>query len=344
LKFGVSLAGFYDTPNYFQESIKVAKQIESLGFDSVWTGDSQMLHRDAYCDLALWAANTNRIRLGPCVSNPYTRHPSVTASAILSIDEISDGRAILGIGVGDSSVRRIGVERRPVAELEQSVGIIRELCNGKSVNFEGQPLKIRWGRPRHIPIYLAATGPKTLQLAGRIADGVIMHTGTTQEGIKLAFDNIEKGAKAEKREFQKIDLVQFLFTSINQNREQAIKEAKPFVTWYLVTTPDHPLVKSEKLDPETVKRITEFRANYYQYDESASHHSASWEESSREAAFVPDDLVEKYTIAGTPEDFVRKLKKLEESGIKSVIFRPPYTDNFEDTLQLLGQVSRELRD
>ncbi|MFI5421168.1 MAG: LLM class flavin-dependent oxidoreductase, partial [Nitrososphaerales archaeon] len=121
MKFGISLMGVYDTPNYLSDTLRFVKFIEEKGFDQVWVGDSQLIHRDAYTDLARWSLNTSKIKLGPLVTNPVTRHPSVTASAICSIDEISNGRALLAIGTGETAVRRVGIKTRPVAELESAV-------------------------------------------------------------------------------------------------------------------------------------------------------------------------------------------------------------------------------
>ncbi|HZW56849.1 MAG TPA: LLM class flavin-dependent oxidoreductase [Nitrososphaerales archaeon] len=344
MRFGISLAGMYDTPNYIEEALGYVQLLEMLGFDSVWTGDSQMLHRDAYCDLTLWSSRTERIHLGPCVTNPYTRHPSVTASAILTIDELSKGRALLGIGAGDSSVRRIGLQPRPISQLEETVKIVRELCEGRSVNFHGQQLKIRWGKPRKIPIYIAASGPKSLQTAGRVGDGAILHVGPSDDGIKFAVDHVREGvASAQRSNREKIDLAQFIFSSIDRSREKAIEDAKPFVTWYLVNIPEHPIIRAEKLAPDVSERIARYRKEYYQYDEDSSHHAPTWSSSVRESSFIPDELVEKYTVAGSPEDFVARLRHIESLGIDHVIFRPPYTEKFEESLELLGEVVQKFR-
>ena len=348
LKFGVSLAGIYDSSNYTTETLAIVKLIEELGFDSVWTGDSQMLHRDAYCDLTLWSINTSRIKLGPCVTNPFTRHPSVTASAILSIDELSHGRALLGIGAGDSSVRRIGLQPRPIAQLEEAVRTVRDLCEGRKVTFHGEYLKIRWGSPKRIPIYVAASGPKSLETAGKVGDGVIMHAGPSEEGVEFAKDRVLKGAKSEGRSLQQEDFTfcQFLFSTIDEkDRARAIRAAKPFVTWYLVNLPEHPMIKNEVLPEDVAKKIFDYRKNYYKYDEDSSHHSSVWESSVKESEFIPDNLVEKYAIAGTPEGYALKLKELESLGVTKVIFRSPYTDveEFQKTLRLLAEAMKKFQ-
>jgi 5,10-methylenetetrahydromethanopterin reductase len=343
MKFGISLAGLYDLPNYPKESVRLAQLIESLGFDSVWTGDSQMLHRDAYCELALWASKTKKIKLGPCVTNPYTRHASVTASAIMTINEISHGRALLGMGLGDSSVRRIGLRPRALVELKESVSIVRDLTRGKPVNFEGQLLRIRWGKPRKIPIFIAASGPKSLELAGEIGDGVIMHAGPSEEGVKFAISRVEKGLKKAKRKRQHLELIQFLFASVAPSRSEAVKRAKPFVTWYLVNLPKHPIVKQDKLSSIVAKKILAYRRNYYRYDEESSHHSADWDSSVKKSEFITDELVDKYALAGTPEAIVDKLRLLEATGIDHIIFRPPFTARFQESLRLLGNAINRLK-
>lgn len=344
MKFGISLAGIYDSPDYLKDSLNYVRKIEALGFDYVWSGDSQMLHRDAYCDLTLWSLNSKRLRLGPCVTNPYTRHPSVTATAISSIDEISNGRAVLAIGTGDSALRRIGINPRPISELEQSVIQIRNLVRGMPVEYSGQPLKMRWTKGRNIPIYVAGSGPRLLTLAGRVGDGAIVHTGSSDYGIEFALNHIGEGALAVGRDPQSLDLAFFQFTSVEESRNEAIHSAKPFVTWYFVNIPKNPIVLKEVLPESVRKKLDEYRENYYRYDEESSHHSSDWETSANASSFVPDDLVEKFALAGNPEDIVNKIKKMEAKGVKHIVFRPPYTETFDQTLDHLGTIIREFRE
>ena len=203
--------GVYDTQNYLSDTLRFVKFIEEKGFDQVWVGDSQLIHRDAYTDLARWSLYTSKIKLGPLVTNPVTRHPSVTASAICSIDEISNGRALLAIGTGETAVRRVGIKTRPVAELESAVKVIRELCRGNTVDFGTTRMGIRWNKGRQIPIYITGSGPKVLQLAGEIGDGAIINTGASKETVTFSIDSVRAGMEKSGR-FRKTWISRYFFS------------------------------------------------------------------------------------------------------------------------------------
>jgi 5,10-methylenetetrahydromethanopterin reductase len=328
--------GVYDTQNYLSDTLRFVKFIEEKGFDQVWVGDSQLIHRDAYTDLARWSLYTSKIKLGPLVTNPVTRHPSVTASAICSIDEISNGRALLAIGTGETAVRRVGIKTRPVAELESAVKVIRELCRGNTVDFGTTRMGIRWNKGRQIPIYITGSGPKVLQLAGEIGDGAIINTGASKETVTFSIDSVRAGIEKSGRSPKDLDLALFLFAAVADERRVALDEAKPFATWFFVNLPNHPVVAKQEISPEARKAFEEYRNQYYKYDEEVSHHAPKWDTASTKASFLDDDTVSKFTLAGTPEDAVRQLRDLEKLGVESYIFRVGYSDNFERQLELIA--------
>jgi 5,10-methylenetetrahydromethanopterin reductase len=151
----------------------LAAEAEALGFGGVWVADSHDVFRDAFVALALCADRTRTIRLATGVSNPVTRHPAALAGAIATIDELSDGRAVLGLGVGESAVRNAGLAPASLAGLERAVGEIRDRVPG-------------------VPIVVAASGPKALALAGRIADGVLVQIGARPELVRWALERIRE--------------------------------------------------------------------------------------------------------------------------------------------------------
>ena len=337
MKFGISLMGVYDTPNYLEDTVRYVRFIEEKGFDHVWVGDSQMIHRDAYTDLARWALNTSRIKIGPLVTNPATRHPSVTASAICSIDEISNGRALLAIGTGESAVRRVGIKSRSVAELESTVEVIRKLCLGQEVDFGETKMSIRWNsKGRRIPIYVTGSGPKVLELAGRVGDGAIINTGASEDTVRFSLDKVLQGVEESGRQPKDVDLAIFVFAAVADDRRVAIEEAKPFATWFFVNLPNHPVVAKQQLSSKAREILEKYQKEYYKYDEQVSHHAAQWDGASSKASFMDDGMVTKFSIAGNPEDVVRQLKDLERMGVETYIFRVGYSKNFERMLELLG--------
>src|SRR6185369_4887547 len=171
LTFGVTVLP--DPPHTrFVELMKLA---EDNGFEYGWTYDSHILWQDAYPLMTLLAMNTDRLKMGHCVTNPGTREPTVTASSYATLHDISNGRMVMGIGRGDSARRVIGYKPVKMAEFEAALTMMKELMNGRPVEWNGKELELTWaqGRP-DIPLYVAAYGPRALGVAGRVGDGVII--------------------------------------------------------------------------------------------------------------------------------------------------------------------------
>ena len=156
------------------DTIELAKLGESVGFDYLWLFDSHVLWRDPYPLLTLIAEHTSRLRLGTCVTNPGTREPSVTASSLATLDELSGGRMDLGIGRGDSARRVLGKPPITMANTEEAITVIRDLVAGRPVTYEGTELQLTWSGRWQLPVWIAGYGPMALAMTGRIADGVIL--------------------------------------------------------------------------------------------------------------------------------------------------------------------------
>src|SRR5215471_21518474 len=165
------------------EVVEWAKAVERYGYDLLGISDSQSISRDVYVTLAHCATATSRIRLGSRVITPVTRHPAVAASAAATLAELAPGRTLIGIGTGDSAAYTIGAKAVPLAELSEYALAIRSLMMEGRAEYHGRPATFTWSRVR-VPIYLAASGPKTLRLAGRIADGAVIRTGLTPEIVR----------------------------------------------------------------------------------------------------------------------------------------------------------------
>ena len=149
---------------------------ETLGFGGVWVADSQSVFRDAFMALTLFADRTRQMELATGVTNIITRHPAVLAHSFATLDEYSNGRAVLGIGLGDSAVYTIGEKPAKLKRMEETINVLRRLMAGEEVNFDGRDIKVSWP-PCKVPVVTACTGPRSLQLAGRIADGVLFPGG-----------------------------------------------------------------------------------------------------------------------------------------------------------------------
>jgi alkanesulfonate monooxygenase SsuD/methylene tetrahydromethanopterin reductase-like flavin-dependent oxidoreductase (luciferase family) len=150
---------------------------DAAGFEHGWLFDNPIAAMEPYPLLALCASSTSRIRLGTCVTNPLSRHPSVTASALATLDLISDGRMELGIGRGDSAVRLIGGAPSDLASFEWATTTIRTLVEGGEVDIDGVAVSLPWAQPRRLPVWIAGYGPRIIEIAARIADGVVLQLG-----------------------------------------------------------------------------------------------------------------------------------------------------------------------
>jgi 5,10-methylenetetrahydromethanopterin reductase len=175
------------------------RRAETLGWDAALIPDSQLRRRDTYVMLAAAAQATRRMTLGTLLANPVNRHPSVTASSIATIDELAPGRVLLGWGIGDTAVRLAGLRPARVKELEDSTRLMRALLDGESVEVgAARPARLPHHRP--VPIWIAAGGPRTLRMAGGVADGVFIRVGTHPANLKTSIDNIRAGAAEARRD------------------------------------------------------------------------------------------------------------------------------------------------
>src|SRR5689334_4211820 len=170
MKFGFTLK-----PDHtIERTLALTRQAEAAGFDHAWLFDSHVLWRDPYPLLTLMADATTRLRLGTCVTNPATREPSVTASTLATLDELSGGRMDLGIGRGDSARRVLGKAPITLEHTEEAIRVIRALVAGEAVVYEGTELQLTWAGKWTLPIWVAGYGPMALAMTGRVADGVIL--------------------------------------------------------------------------------------------------------------------------------------------------------------------------
>ena len=190
MKFGVTMF-----PNNLEDVASQARLAEEMGFDYVGIADSQSLARELYVTLSVVAMSTERVMLGPTVSNPRTRHPAVASSAIASVNELSGGRAFLGIGSGDSAVLNLGLRPARLAELHHYIQSVREMLAGDTSEYRGDRAHVRWANAA-IPVAMSAEGPRTLAMAGAVADAAIIHTGLTDDVLRDTVARVREGERA----------------------------------------------------------------------------------------------------------------------------------------------------
>jgi probable F420-dependent oxidoreductase len=170
MQFGFTLKPEHD----LNRTVALTRRAEDAGFDYGWLFDSHVLWREPYILLTMMAQASERLRLGTCVTNPATREPSVTASTLAVLDEVSGGRMDLGIGRGDSARRVLGKPPTTMATLEEAIVVIKALVEGRAIEYEGTELRLTWTGNWTLPVWVAGYGPMALAMTGRIADGVIL--------------------------------------------------------------------------------------------------------------------------------------------------------------------------
>lgn len=204
-----------------------ARAAEEAGFDIAWYPDSQFLWRDVWATLAVAALETRSIRVGSCVTTFETRHPSVTAAATRTVAEIAPGRTILGVGSGDSAIKLLGMKPTRLAEMRRNIEAVRRLLDGHAADYGGREIHLHGKTPTPVPVYMAATGPKALQLAGEIADGVIVLAGLAPPLLERALGHIRDGAARAGRSLEDLDVCVGTFCHITDDPTEAARVAKP---------------------------------------------------------------------------------------------------------------------
>ena len=288
-----------------------AKRAEATGFSRIGIGDSQSVLHEVYVCLTAVALSTSTVRLGPTVSNPVTRHPAVTAAAIATLDEISGGRAFLGLGTGDSALYYLGYQPVSRAALRRYVDAVRRLMLGEEVEWQGGTGHISWiSRP--VPILLAAEGPRVLELAGEIADGAIVHTGLSPEQVKDSFQRVEAHARAAGRDPAALDLSVFAKCSLDDDPVQALR----YMRVDLGISAHHAFrdgVEGRDVPPGLQEAVKQFIREYdpAEHDQSDDNPNAVLPEKLGLTNF----LGERFAIAGTPDRCRERIEELVAAGV-----------------------------
>jgi probable F420-dependent oxidoreductase len=301
MKFGFTIKP--DMP--VERILALTRQAEEAGFQYGWIFDSHILWLEPYPLLTLMASNTQKMRLGPCVTNPAVRDITVTSSLFATLNLISGGRMQLGIGRGDSSRRVLGKKPVTSGQLEQAVNTFRELTAGHQVDYDGQPTRISWatGSP---PVWVAGYGPKVLEMAGRVADGIILQFADP-DLIAWCLSFVKKGADAAGRDFKSIEVMSAAPVWASSD----LKTAREHVRWFPALVSNHVVdlvsrYKPEELPPALTSYIkTKDKYDYQEHCEVGSEHSR----------FVSDEVVDRFCLVGPIEAHREKLRKLESVGV-----------------------------
>lgn len=303
------------------ETAEQARLAEEVGLDFVGVTDGQMIWRDVYVSLTAAAFATKRVSLGPWVTNPVTRHPAVTANAICTLDEMTGGRAFLGIGAGDDSVKTIDLSPATSTEMGDAVSLIRSLAGGKAVPGKGQRWRLATARPAAPPIYWAAANTKSFQFGGRFADGVIDTGWLVPDMLDAAVADINEGARQAGRQPDEVTKIFNSGLSLGTDGAAARAAATTYVAKGLMYRRS---VAVPGWSEEQRQQLVE-KYDYYQ------HLSASQSANS----LVPEELITKKAIAGTPDEAIRLLEMVMAAGYVDVALMP--VEDVSENIRLFGE-------
>jgi len=301
MHFGITIKP--DMP--VERIVMLTRQAEEAGFGYGWIFDSHILWLEPYPLLTLMASNTKKMRLGTCVTNPATRDITVTSSLFATLNLISGGRMQLGIGRGDSSRRVLGKKPVGTGDLERAVKSFRELTAAREIEYDGQPTRISWatGSP---PVWIAGYGPKVLDLAGRIADGVILQFADP-DLIAWCLGFVKKGADAAGRDFHKIEVMAAAPVWVSDG----LKLARERVRWFPALVSNHVVDLISRYKPEDLPpALTSFVRNRGEYD-----YQQHCEVESSNSKFVTDEVVDRFCLVGPAGAHREKLHKLARVGV-----------------------------
>jgi 5,10-methylenetetrahydromethanopterin reductase len=313
------IALYLQDAHELRDGLDYVRYAESRGFEAVWQAESRLV-RDAIVPMAAYAAVTEHIKVGSGVINNWTRNIGLLAATFLTLDDLAPNRIICGIGAWwDPLAHDVGIERKkPLTAMRETVLTLRRLLHmervtfhGEFVNVEGIELDVVHGRrePRNVPIMIGATGDNMMEMAGEIADGVVLNYCVPPEYNLKALELIEKGARKSGRRLEDIDRPQLVVCSVDQDHDKAIDTTRELLTQYLAQQPH--IAKASGVSPEVVTEI-----------QSILGWPATHEQIKRAKHLVPDEVILRVTASGTPEEARAKVAEYRKNGCTSPILYP----------------------
>jgi len=306
-----------------QEVVDFAVRCEEAGFDGIGILDSQMINRDVFVTLGQIAAATKRMTLSTAVVNPVTRHVSVLAAGAATLDDIAPGRVQMWLGRGFTAVNLVGLKDARTRDLGDAIRDIKRLLAGEWDVFPGIHTHMRIA-PRRIPLYLAAQGPRTIRLAGEVADGLLLTGSSGQKSRQRARELVAQGAKEAGRDPSEIDIALNLYTSIRESRDEALRWAGPLIVLQLN---DDAWLADAGIDAKGV-RMPAALSGAYPDPMHAENHEAAMDASETVPYELRLEIAEKLGLIGTPEDCIARLKQLAADGFDNIYMRTVDTISF----------------
>jgi probable F420-dependent oxidoreductase len=324
MDFGVTL----QTNPPARRVVELTRRAEALGFTHAWTFDSHILWEEPYVIHSQMLSATGKIIVGPFVTNPVSRDPTVTASTFATLNEMFGNRTICGIGRGDSVVRVLGRKPTTLAQLEAAMHAIKELAEGRSVEVSGTQVKIPWVVDGRLDVWMAGYGPKALDLVGRKADGFILQLADPVI-LEWTMGRVRAAARNAGRDPAEVKICVAAPAYVGDDLAHAREQCR----WFGGMVGNHvaDLVSRYGGDGEVPEALTDYVKARQDYD--YSHHGKAGNPTTD---FVPDEIVDRFCVLGTPEDHVAKLAELEALGADQFNVYLMH-DAMDETLEAYGR-------
>ncbi|MTE14407.1 TIGR03842 family LLM class F420-dependent oxidoreductase [Nocardia aurantiaca] len=291
--------------------VELARIAETHGFSHVWTFDSHLLWQEPYVIYSQILAVTRRVVVGPMVTNPSTRDWTVTASTFATLNDMFGNRTICGIGRGDSAVRALGGRPATLARLRESIAVIRELGNGRSARVGDTTVRFPWAQASRLPVWVAGYGPRALDLTGEVADGFILQLADP-DITAWTVARVRAAAERAGRDPAAVTICVAAPAYITDGTVAALKHAREQCRWFGGMVGNHvaDIVARYGSDSGVPKALTAYIAGRQGYDYNEHGRAGN-----THAEFVPDEIVDRFCILGTPDEHLTRLRELEALGV-----------------------------
>ncbi|MQF70172.1 LLM class flavin-dependent oxidoreductase [SAR202 cluster bacterium AD-804-J14_MRT_500m] len=331
LEIGVQTIG--NAPSDLMESR--VRQMEEWGFDHFWPADERFF-REVYATLTLCALNTQTMKMGPCLTDPFTRHPALTAMAIATLDEISDGRSFLALGAGMSGFDALGMApSRRAKSMREATIVIRQLLSGEKVTFHGRTLHLDevvldfQPTGHNLPIFIGSNSPLGLQAAGEVSDGSITSGMASKATVEYVKGLVAQGATKSGRNPELLKTTVLLKTSVSRDSTAAKNAVRVGVLQSLLNFPDFASVGGVELPKKLRTRIDEMG------------YTNDHKQLAMLAPDLPTECVDAFALAGNPEEVAEQLKELHDLGVDAVIVSP-FSPSGQDPWRTIELIATEV--
>jgi probable F420-dependent oxidoreductase len=311
-----------------RQVIDLARKADALGFTHVWTFDSHILWEEPYVIFSQILAETKNVIVGPMVTNPATRDWTVTASLFATLNEMYGNRTVCGIGRGDSAVRVTNGKPTTLATLRESIDVIRELSNGREVDYNGSKIKFEWASKSKCEVWVAAYGPKALQLTGEVGDGFILQLADIDIAA-WTIEAVRKAARDSGRDPNSVKICvaapAYVGDDMSHMREQC--------RWFGGMVGNHvaDIVARYGESSAVPKALTDYIKGREGYD-----YTQPGQAGNTHTTFVPDSIVDRFCILGNVDEHLKRLKELKGLGVDQFSVYLQH-DGKEQTLEAYGK-------